>query len=808
MNTLRTLLLCTCLASLFACSNSSNQGAPVQSEPVELLDLLPAATRGVFQLYPGRSGALSIRTVSVPWALGPLQILDNYSAGMAIEDAARRLLLAQMSDIPGQFVLLAELEKANLDTLFDRLDFIDTGRYQGYQLWAIPGTDLQLAQINPLTLAIAPAAALTRVLDTYAGDGEGIRTGPLGAYLADLGTEQPNSFVYGLAALYGSVAAPGNGTASLSQARVVSGAFSVVTDRLSGAIAFHADNALSYSNRLLELLKDYRAPAITAAGEIASIDLSGLSAQHDIRPLLKTMILDMDAVDYTDAVFFPGNEPWLNFKVGESPNSIFINFEFRGQAERDAFTAGHLPAGFTLSPIRILETDTPRYFLVLNIYQSSGGLVDGARAEWSVFVSDPDTGEPRFLVIEAVADSISADSVNLLTSPEPVTHALEASAIASYVGEIDPETEIETAYFTSRIDWPQSPQNRVRFHREFVASNDYIFWGNGVADRGLYNSTVHNREGVLVDPLQFSFDDNSDWEKYITASPVHVVTYLNPLEIVISPWWNLDAAYLDVSESYRETLIDFKNNFYPGLAQGNAQAAVRGEGVALSVATLSDTVPGAQYHFTLHDPEGLIAAAIGPGVATPIAVALFDGEAADYYLTLSVYHRQDDPCGITVEWLTYVAGSDGYAESLRLDTFSEQPCLDPVALMTLATEVSQVAANAVLTTQVASPFTRFKATIDLGLADAVLTGQDWLEAGDRVCSINAICDEFFYDGQLLFTPYRRASSPAVQVEEMVTPWDDYIDSATVRAGVRLNAAVQASNNWRNLRAFAAETAVP
>ena len=43
---------------------------------------------------------------------------------------------------------------------------------------------------------------------------------------------------------------------------------------------------------------------------------------------------------------------------------------------------------------------------------------------------------------------------------------------------------------------------------------------------------------------------------------------------------------------------------------------------------------------------------------------------------------------------------------------------------------------------------------------------------------------------------------------MVTPWDDYIDSATVRAGVRLNAAVQASNNWRNLRAFAAETAVP
>ena len=71
MKILRTLLLCTCLACLYACSNSSSEGALAQPESVELLDLLPAATRGVFQLYPGLSGALPIRTTPAPWALGP-----------------------------------------------------------------------------------------------------------------------------------------------------------------------------------------------------------------------------------------------------------------------------------------------------------------------------------------------------------------------------------------------------------------------------------------------------------------------------------------------------------------------------------------------------------------------------------------------------------------------------------------------------------------------------------------------------------------------------------------------------------------
>ncbi len=178
----------------------------------------------------------------------------------------------------------------------------------------------------------------------------------------------------------------------------------------------------------------------------------------------------------------------------------------------------------------------------------------GARAEWSVFVNDPAGGEPRFLVVQAAAESISADSVNLLTPPEPVSHILKIDAIDSYVGVVDKATGEESTYFSSRIRWPQLPESLVSFHREFVAANDYIFWGNGVADRGLHNATVHNRNAVFIESDQISLVDNSRWSEYINAAPVHTVVYRNPLDIVISPWWNLDADYLDVTEDYRQAV--------------------------------------------------------------------------------------------------------------------------------------------------------------------------------------------------------------------------------------------------------------
>ena len=113
-----------------------------------------------------------------------------------------------------------------------------------------------------------------------------------------------------------------------------------------------------------------------------------------------------------------------------------------------------------------------------------------------------------------------------------------------------------------------------------------------VADRALYNSTQFNRQMVLVDPAQSTLTDNTPWAAYVNAAPVHTLVYLNPLEIVVSPWWNLSEPYLDsiidVPEASpdRAGLIGFKNAFYPGLTQDNAEAAIQGGSPALATTTI------------------------------------------------------------------------------------------------------------------------------------------------------------------------------------------------------------------------------
>jgi hypothetical protein len=795
------------------CVTMSNNNVLLQTNTGELplLELVPQNTRGVFQIYPGVAGAVDIAAPASTWGVGTLQVMQKYSAGMNIQGAAQRLVLAQLSDTPDQFVLLAELGTSDFGTLTAAADLTQLAT-QPFPLWSIGDSGLQLTLIYNHILVIAPSAALQLVLQVAAGVEGPIGAGVLADYLPAFEDQsKANSFVYGLPALYGAVSPPGSGAASLSQAKAVNGAFNIQNNKLTGAVNFFSDNAATYTTKLRASLwknvpAGYRLPPVSAIGaNIVNVNLNGLSARidKDIRPLLKTLFLDMDAVDYAAAVIYGGNVPWMNFQVGKDPGAIFVNYEFKGEAERTAFEAAHLPAGFKLAAIPIVAGEEPRYFMVMNMYQSSGGLVNGARSEWSVFVEDPENpGQPRFFVLDPKAASISADPVNLLTYGFPVYHDLTATGIESYIIDEDPDTQIEFNSFYSFINWPQSPETRVTFDRGFMATNDYVFWGGAVADRILYNTTAQNPEAVLVDPNQFYVENNSPWRGYVNAQPVHAVVYLNPQEIVISPWWNLDADYLDITPEWRQQLIDFKNGFYPGTVQSNAKLALRGTGDVVPVAaTVSESVPTAQYHFIVSDPVGLLASVSAPGVYTSAPVALFEGEPAAHYLTLSVYKREKDPCGSRAEWTTYVVGSSGKTETLRLGAFTAEACPDPVSLVTLASGVMQSVIGDLLETQISSPFTQFHATVDLSLADDELAGAGWIAAGDRVCALNGVCDKFYYDGLTILAPALRADSTALQVQEMVTPWDAYIEADSARAGVRISPSIQALNPWQNQRAF-------
>ena len=791
------------LTLLFAAACSDSGGNRSNSaESIILVDLLPVTTRGLYQLQGDaalqlESSGQAQLTGTLPWRQAPLDILRLYSGLMNLLPVTEQVILAQTTQAIDGFIVLADAASEDVDALVEQAQATEAGTYRGQEVYSLPGSNLLLTRLGPRTLAIAPRSNLEPVIDVYSGEAADIHGSQIAGHLSVLDSGQPVSAVYGLPALYREVSSPGNGASSLNQATVVKAAFGFEDDTSNGKVEFVSDNAEVFTERLLGLLKDKELPEIQATEDTISVDLTGFNA-GDALGLLKTFFVDMNVVDYNEAVAYGGNVPWLNFNVGGDPNSIFINFEFRSESHRKAFTAAHLPQGFTLAPIRILESEAPRYFLVVNIYQSSGGLVEGARAEWSVFVHDPDSGQPRFLVVQAAAENISADPVNLFTFPEPVSHDLEADAIASYVGVEDPDTQEESLYFSSRINWPQPPERQVSFHREFVVANDFIFWGNAVADRGLYNSTVHNRNAVKVPAGDLSLTDRSVWSAYVNKLPVHTVAYLNPLDIVISTWWNLDEDYLDVTPEHRQALIGFKDSFYPSLVLEQAEAALRGEGAALAPTTTGDSEPTVNYHFIITDPQGLLARVGADEAFTPLAIALQDGEAADYYLTLSLYARQNDPCGLRADWFTYVQGEEQRPSTLTLQGLASDACLDPMALLGLPASISQGIEAGVLDSHVSSAFLTLDAGLELSMGTEVMPSRDWIEAGDHVCSLNRVCSSFFYDGQTLGEPVMGIDFGGIAIETIATPWDDFIQDYPSQVTVQGYPSIFAVNPWDNV----------
>jgi hypothetical protein len=125
--------------------------------------------------------------------------------------------------------------------------------------------------------------------------------------------------------------------------------------------------------------------------------------------------------------------------------------------------------------------------------------------------------------------------------------------------------------------FPQHSSTGRGFARQFVAANDFIFWGNGVADRGVFNGSVFAREATLIPDAGLELEDNSRWARFLRTRPRHTLIYENALELVISPWWNLGADYLDVSPDFHQQLVEFSNAFYPATATAQAEQAFRGK---------------------------------------------------------------------------------------------------------------------------------------------------------------------------------------------------------------------------------------
>ena len=82
----------------------------------------------------------------------------------------------------------------------------------------------------------------------------------------------------------------------------------------------------------------------------------------------------------------------------------------------------------------MLPDDEPQFLLTLNVYRVSG-ITNGMRAEWSIYVDDPHTGVPRYLILDARSSTRSMDPVDIFTPASTVHHERDGRQLTTSVGD-------------------------------------------------------------------------------------------------------------------------------------------------------------------------------------------------------------------------------------------------------------------------------------------------------------------------------------------------------------------------------------
>lgn len=246
------------------------------------------------------------------------------------------------------------------------------------------------------------------------------------------------------------------------------------------------------------------------------------------RTILKRFMYSQMAIYSGLRIAIGKDHPLVQFKVEMDPPSIYWVYRIKPSEVDNLAQKLRIPPHFSLSPIRCLDTDEPSYFLAVNAYRVSG-LVNGIRAEWSVFVRDS-TNTPRYMIVDARSSNTSMDPVNIITKASTVIHKREGNTIYTQIGEGD-------RAFISTITLPEHLQS-VHSSVEWVSANDYIYWGNGICDRTFYNAGLANAQQSLISSKNSVIKDGTFWAQLVEPDPVHILKLNNAIEFVVSPWEN------------------------------------------------------------------------------------------------------------------------------------------------------------------------------------------------------------------------------------------------------------------------------
>lgn len=804
-----------------------------------LVGFLPADARGVLAVDVAAMQADDPAGFAAMWrgegadpalaeAFGSLGALAGVVDVAGEPGAMTTALLVQTTDAADGLFLMARVRSDAIEEVVAGPVPAADGTY-GPQAQPVytDGSGQHLALLRGGVLLVGARSVLESVLDVVAGSAPA-GDSAIGPFLGALGSEPTAeiSFAYGLPGLFTDIAPD----RTLRGAAVLSGGFDIAGGVMAGEMVFHTANAEGFVAAYNALDRNATqgeqpsaeplALAEPLVGDLGRVVVTLPPSPLDPSPeellasrnLFKKLFVGMEAHDYAENVSSTGNPAWFDFLVKSeqddtppSPGSVYIRWEFRDAAAVAAFEANELPEGFRLAPTRFLESDPPEggYFLALNLYNGGGGMiVGGARAEWDVFVhgppgADPNAGtRPRFMVVDVAAEEVSANAGDLLTPAEPVSHQIVDGVVVSSVRRIDGDSEVPV--FASSFPVPDPSRNEVaRFTREMAIGNDYIYWAHGVSDRVLYNATTYNHDAYLVDPSQITFTDNSPWAQYLKPTVADAAYYVNSLEYVASPMANLESDHLDITPEWLAELNGFTNNGHQiGLMRKAVELLFRGQAGALVPFRVANETPSTYFHFEITDPDALAAALDLPPGHTLARTRLTEGSAEGFYLTLSVYEIDIAMEGTRAEWSVYTDDGDGRPNMMVIDLLTEEVAFDPVSIINLPSVVEHELVDGVLSTRLSSAGVTFEASFETAGATDEELSMDWIEAGDIICRLNGICDNYFYDAETLDVPVHLPAQ--VAVDAFTTPWNEFIDAASPVVFYRDNAQEYVAKRWYNL----------
>lgn len=515
------------------------------------------------------------------------------------------------------------------------------------------------------------------------------------------------------------------------------------------------------------------------------------------------------ALNDADLISTGQQQPIIGFTVEDTPPSIFVNWVVP-DAQAAAFSASvGLPPGFSLAKTLILESDpAPQYWLSLNVYRVSG-ITNGLRAEWSTYVDDGG-GEPRFMIIRARTSEGSLDPIGPLALPEPFTHSVDAAGTihtSMNKAVIQGGAPVLTAdnLFSSTIQLPAvADRHFVVPDRQWVAANDYIYWLNGVNDRVFHNSTSHSAPLISVDLHDVALDDDSQWAPFVDPTPAHVLVYLDQIQFVISPWWNVTALDGRVAPSTLASLRTLKSSLYSAQARAMAFGVLSGTSEPTVQASIESTTPSVTWHWRIPDAQlGDFRSAAGlPSGLDLAAVHLQDDDSdAAHWLSLHVFQQSGDGAGLRAEWTTYV-NDHGLIRTLILESHVNQKSLDPVNLTTLPYPITHALTADTVGTTVGTGSSAFSATFVVPPTAAQTTvraSREWVGSADLRYWRNGVVDRVAYDSAI-FDPRTSIGAGTVALT-YGGQWSSFADSTPDRVWLDRSTVDMVTNPWWNLSAL-------